>query len=237
MKLVIGGSSGFVGKELIRQGLSYPAITSIVALSRRETPVPPEAGAGTKLSSVVCDNFESYPDSIKKELEDADACIWTIAVTPSKLNSVPYDEACKISRDYAITAIQTLSELRPNQKEPLRFIYMSGHLAFRNRDEVPEALKTHGFVEYGLMRGDAESQVLGFAEQSEGTVQSCIAKPGLVDTPGQEKRSMPGVPNVDLPEVAAALLNQVVNGFEKDTLKNDDLIRIGRKALAEQQSA
>jgi hypothetical protein len=73
MKLVIGGSTGFVGAELIRQGLENPAITSIVALGRRETPHPPEA---TKLRSVVCDNFESYSDSVKKELEDADACIW-----------------------------------------------------------------------------------------------------------------------------------------------------------------
>jgi precorrin isomerase len=40
MKLVIGGSTGFVGAELIRQGLENPAITSIVALGRRETPPP-----------------------------------------------------------------------------------------------------------------------------------------------------------------------------------------------------
>jgi nucleoside-diphosphate-sugar epimerase len=77
MKLVIGGSTGFVGVELVRQALSNPAITSVVALSRRETPLPPEAGPdSTKLRSLVCDNFESYSDRIKKELEDADACIW-----------------------------------------------------------------------------------------------------------------------------------------------------------------
>jgi hypothetical protein len=77
MKLVIGGSTGFVATELIRQGLENPAITSIVALGRRETPAPADAGpAATKLTSVVCDNFESYSDSVKKELVDADACIW-----------------------------------------------------------------------------------------------------------------------------------------------------------------
>lgn len=76
MKLVIGGSTGFVATELIRQGIENPAITSIVALGRRETPVPADAVA--KLKSVVCDNFESYSDIVKKELEDADACIWYI---------------------------------------------------------------------------------------------------------------------------------------------------------------
>ena len=77
MKLVLGGSTGFVAAELIRQGLENPAITSIVALGRRETPAPPEAGpAAAKLKSVVCEDFESYSDSVKKELQDADAAIW-----------------------------------------------------------------------------------------------------------------------------------------------------------------
>ncbi len=77
MKLIIAGSTGFVGAELVRQSLGNPAITSIIALSRRENPGPPEAGpAAAKLTSIVCDNFESYPDSVKKELGNADACIW-----------------------------------------------------------------------------------------------------------------------------------------------------------------
>lgn len=76
MKIVIGGSSGFVGTELIRQALSNPAITSIVGLSRRETSLPPSTAGAEKLKSVVCDNFESYSDSVKRELHDVDACIW-----------------------------------------------------------------------------------------------------------------------------------------------------------------
>jgi hypothetical protein len=40
-----------------------------------------------------------------------------------------------------------------------------------------------------------------------------------------------------LQDFAAALLDQAVNGYEKDTLFNDDLVRIGQKALAERQKA
>jgi hypothetical protein len=85
MKIVIGGSTGFVGEELVRQALSHPAVTSIVAFSRRETPVPPDADSA-KLTSVICDDFASYSDSVKNKLEDADACIWydfDIFVVPS----------------------------------------------------------------------------------------------------------------------------------------------------------
>lgn len=78
MKLVIGGSTGFVGAELVRQALLHPSITSVVGLSRRETPVPQgiDASSASKLKSVACDNFEKYPDAVMSELHGADACIW-----------------------------------------------------------------------------------------------------------------------------------------------------------------
>lgn len=77
MKLIIGGSSGFVGTELVRQALTNPAITSIIGVSRRHTPVPPGSTDDSgKLKAVPCENFEIYSDSFENELKDADACIW-----------------------------------------------------------------------------------------------------------------------------------------------------------------
>jgi hypothetical protein len=79
MKLIIAGSTGFVATELIKQALSHPAITSIVALARRTTTVPQDLGPAadtTKLKPVVCDNFENYSESVKQELAGADTCIW-----------------------------------------------------------------------------------------------------------------------------------------------------------------
>ena len=73
-------------------------------------------------------------------------------MTPSKLASVPFEETCKISRDYATTAVQTLDSLRHGQNGPLRFLYISGHFAPRSVDEVPKELKNHSLVNYGLMR-------------------------------------------------------------------------------------
>jgi hypothetical protein len=36
------------------------------------------------------------------------------------------------------------------------------------------------------------------------------------------------VPSITVTEIAAAMLDQVVNGFEKEPLRNEDLVRIGR---------
>lgn len=79
MKLIVAGSTGFVGTEVIRQAISNPAVTSIIALARRQTDVPQDAGVNApKLKSVVCDNFDSYSDKVKNELRGANACIWYV---------------------------------------------------------------------------------------------------------------------------------------------------------------
>lgn len=81
MKLIIAGSTGFVGTEIIRQALSHPAITSVVGLARRPTSTPhnadPRADA-RKLKSVICEDFNNYTDNVKQELAEADACIWYV---------------------------------------------------------------------------------------------------------------------------------------------------------------
>ncbi|KAK9320902.1 hypothetical protein V1517DRAFT_340340 [Lipomyces orientalis] len=141
-----------------------------------------------------------------------------------KLKTIPFEETCKISRDYATTAIQTLDALR-HKHGPLRFLYMSGYFAPRSPAEVPKVLQDHGLINHGLLRvWRAETLILEYGEQSKGAVQSCAVKPKLIDAPGREKREVRGLPHIDLPDIAAALLDQVVNGFEKDTLSNADMI-------------
>lgn len=70
MKLILVGSTGFVGHEVLSQCLQHPAITSIVALSRRDLP------AHEKLQVTIIEDFLNYPDSIRERIKDADACIW-----------------------------------------------------------------------------------------------------------------------------------------------------------------
>ncbi|KAI9830715.1 MAG: hypothetical protein M1819_005379 [Sarea resinae] len=241
MKLIVAGSTGYVATEVIRQAISDPAITSIVALARRVTAVPPNATVvdAAKLKSVVCGDFGNYPESVKRELAGADACIWLLAVTPSKSTKLPWEETRKICLDYTMTGLETISHLpRDLASKPLRFIYTSGSNSERDPSKKPWVLGN-----YCLMRGEVESRVLDYAKTSQGAVDACVTKPGLIDTPGRTGlvmkamqtvgRSIIGLPQVDVSEIAATLLDQAVNGLEKDTLLNEDLIRIGRKALTD----
>lgn len=74
-----------------------------------------------------------------------------------KLKSLPWEDTVKISKDYAITAIQTVSSLPRKKDQPLRFVYMSGHFAPRERTEQPKVLIDQGMMEYGYLRVSSSS--------------------------------------------------------------------------------
>ncbi|KAM0249549.1 hypothetical protein ACHAQJ_008977 [Trichoderma viride] len=244
MKLIIVGSSGYVGKELIRQAINTPAITSVVGLARRETLVPENLNNPTdaaKLTSVVCDDFLNYSDHVKQQLSNADACIWLMAVTPRMSGTMPWEEVRKVCLDYTIAGLETLSKLpRSNTAKPLQFLYISGANTERDQTKKPWVMG-----DYCLMRGEVETRVLDFAKNSDGAVEVCILKPGLIRDSEQGNMlinvfqnvvtSIISLPIVYLNEIVATLLKQATKGFEKEMLENADIARIGREELAKHE--
>ncbi|KAK4069917.1 uncharacterized protein Triagg1_6712 [Trichoderma aggressivum f. europaeum] len=244
MKLIIVGSSGFVGKELVRQAIISPAITSVVGIGRRETPIPEslkDSSDATKFTSVVCDDFLNYPDNVKQHLSNADACVWLMAVTPRISSQMPWDEVRKICLDYTIAGLEELFKApRNNTTKPLHFVYVSGANAERDQSKKPWVLG-----DYCLMRGEVETRVLDFAKSSNSAIDACVVKAGLIRDPQQGNiltntlqnvaTSIISLPVVYLHDVAATLLNQATEGFEKETLECDDITRIGRRTYNPEQ--
>lgn len=63
-----------------------------------------------------------------------------------------------------------------------------------------------------------------------------MARPGWILSPEQEARQeVPGTPNLGVGVLAAALLDQALHGFHKDTLLHDDLVRLGGDAISQSQ--
>lgn len=73
--------------------------------------------------------------------------------------------------------------------------------------------------------------ILAYAKESQGAAQSQIAKSGFIKTPEKAVPQVPGLPTIELQDISAALLNQAVEGFEKETLFSDDMTRIGQHSL------
>jgi hypothetical protein len=88
-------------------------------------------------------------------------------------------------------------------------------------------------------QGETENQVLAFAAEHKDTgLEACVAKPGLISSPGAPLKnifitaaSWVGARTIDVSECAAAMIDQVMHGFEKDPLSNADLVRLGQEAL------
>lgn len=73
MKVIITGSTGFIGKAVLTQCLKNPTITELVALSRGDLP---EAATNPKLKVVIMKDFNSYSEDALDSMRGADACIW-----------------------------------------------------------------------------------------------------------------------------------------------------------------
>jgi uncharacterized protein YbjT (DUF2867 family) len=74
MKIILAGSTGGIGSEVLQQCLQHPSITSIVALSRRPLPAP--IASNPKLNVIIMEDFTSYSDSVLRQLDGAQACVW-----------------------------------------------------------------------------------------------------------------------------------------------------------------
>ncbi|KAI0116494.1 NAD(P)-binding protein [Nemania sp. FL0031] len=230
MKLIVTGATGFVGKELIRQSLLHPNITSVVALARSPVAIPetlPASADSSKLKAVVIQDYEVYPDEIKKEFSGAAACIWTVAITPTKSKMYDFKEVKRVCQTSTIAGLRAMHEAGP--ATPFRFLYMSGAAAERDQEKTPWYMP-----EYSLMRGETENQLLALGRELGG-IEVAAAKAGLVTEPGDFKRAAmgfavkvtTGIPSINVGTLVAAMLDQVVNGFEKEPLTPHDLIRIG----------
>ncbi|KAF7563554.1 hypothetical protein G7046_g565 [Stylonectria norvegica] len=235
MKLIIAGANGFVASEVIRQSLRSREITSVVALSRQ--PVVLEAGAqSAKLKTVIVEDYETYSDDVKKELAGANACIWTIAITPSKSKSFAFSEVKRICQDSTIAGFKAIHA--SGTSRPFRFIYMSGIGAERDQTKTPDWMP-----EYSLMRGETETQVLAYAAQHAEEVEVQIIKSGFITAPGYILKNVfasilkwtKGVGNVCIAEISAAMIDQALHGFQQEMLLNDDLVKVGQDALKLQE--
>ncbi|KAI0884915.1 NAD(P)-binding protein [Annulohypoxylon maeteangense] len=232
MKLIISGATGFVAKEVIRQSLSRSEITSVVALARKPIAIPEKLADGadpSKLRSVVVKDYDHYSEEVKKEFAGASACIWTVAITPSKSKMYDFEEVKRICQTCTLAGFNAICE--SGVSKPFRFLYMSGATTERDQTKTPRFLP-----QYSLMRGDTENKVLALASGLDG-VEACAAKPGFITAPGEILKSIAatmiqltaGVPSISVVDLAKVMLDQVVNGFEKEPLTPEDLARIAKK--------
>ncbi|RYO85250.1 hypothetical protein DL766_000106 [Monosporascus sp. MC13-8B] len=222
MKLVITGATGFVGREVVRQSLARPEITSVVALARSPVSIPaPETlppGADTsKLRAVKIADYAEYSEDVRRE---------TVAITPAKSRGYDWEVVKRVCHTSTLAGLAALCEAGPAQ--PFRFLYASGSAAERDQTKKPRFMP-----QYSLLRGETENQVLAYAAAHDG-VEACAAKPGLILAGGGALRAalgslvywVSGMRPIAVTDLARVMLDQVIHGFEREPLMDGDLVRL-----------
>jgi hypothetical protein len=133
----------------------------------------------------------------------------------------------RVCQSSTMVGLRTIHEA--GMGKPFRFVYMSGIAAERDQTKTPSFKP-----QYSLMRGETESQVLAFAKEKG--FEAVAAKPGLITDGGVAKRVFAtavhygmNVPSVKVEQCAAAMLEQVVKGIEREPMLNDDLVEVAER--------
>lgn len=136
MKIIITGSTGFIGGEVLKQALAHPSITSIVSLSRKA--LPEAVSSNPKLKAIILPDFLTYTPEVLDELKGAEACIWSLGLPAKDSNDLV--ECKKIEVGYTGAAAKAFSQtLAPPLKAEgrvFRFVYLSGQFAERDVDKM-----------------------------------------------------------------------------------------------------
>ncbi|KAF2657762.1 NAD(P)-binding protein [Lophiostoma macrostomum CBS 122681] len=235
MKLVVTGATGFVGQEVIRLALQNRAITSTIALARSNVSVPENGGPDadtSKLKSVVLTDWENpYPEHVIEQLKGADACVWTLAITPKKSKGLEFEAVMKVCHDYTIKGLNQIASVA---NKPFRFIYTSGAPAERDQTKIPPF-----HPDYCLMRGRVENAVLDLATRLAPAVEVAIIRSGCVEGPGHPKTEAVTriwehygpTPWVHVTELAATMIEQGLHGINMNTLYANDIEEIRSSVL------
>ncbi|KAL4896992.1 hypothetical protein BDV59DRAFT_82843 [Aspergillus ambiguus] len=222
MKVILAGATGFIGQEVLSQCLAHPSITSIVALCRRELPI---THPKLHVHCMQDQDYLSYSDpQLSASLRGADACIWTLGVTPSRASdeqvfrrvTLEYtSQAAKAFNDAFTASIEAIQGASAGHK--FRFVYFSGGMAERDQS------KPLWFnAAYRRVRGQAENVLLEEAAAHSTTFESYIMRPGMVlSRQGSFIDRVRGLaPSVRVDVLARAAIDVTVQGHSEKIWEN-----------------
>ncbi len=220
MKVVLSGSTGFIGGEILTQCLNHPSITSVLVLTRRDSGGLAE---NPKTKVIIVKDFISYDELTINELKTADAAIWCMGTFTG-------DE--RVDIEYPLTFIKAI-KTRPRGSTPFRYVHLGG--AFTEpppRDGQKERFLWF-YTNGRRVRGAAEARVLGSTEDgSQGEFSVYLVKPGAVlpkDGAFLQRCILGDSLSIRINELGATMVDLAVQGNEQKVFHNQEIIKYGRK--------
>lgn len=219
MKVIVAGSTGYIGREVLAHCLNHASITSVIILTRRQIPAEP---SHPKAKLITVNDFMAYDASTLDELQSADAAIWCIGTYTG-------DEKVDIELPLAFLKAVTT---RSRGSELFRYVHVGGAFTEPPPKKGQEPRALWYFTNGRRVRGAAEAKVMEFQEQ--GKLEVYIVKPGAVfaKNAGFWQWCVGDSVSVKIDELAAAMVDLVVRGNEGKVLLNREIAKRGRDLQA-----
>lgn len=220
MKVIIAGSTGYIGREVLAFCLKHPAITAIIVLTRRQSN---NGSAHPKVNTVLVDDFTAYDESALTELKTADAAIWCIGT---------YTGDEKVDIELPVTFLKAINiTTRPVGATPFRYIHLGGAFTEPPPQDGQEPRTLWYFTNGRRIRGAAEARVREF--DKPGALEVYVVKPGAVfaKNAGFWQWCVGDSVSVKIEELAAAMGDLALQGNGDRVLLNRQVAECGRNLL------
>ncbi|KAI4098501.1 MAG: hypothetical protein LQ339_006379 [Xanthoria mediterranea] len=219
MKILLTGPTGHIGSNVLQAALLHPAITSIIAFSRRQLPTPfPDPQ--NKLQLIIQSDFTHYSDDVLEVCAGAEACIWGMGVANMETRrSIIVDSAIAAARAFVDAKIA-------GEGNKFRFVHLSG--TFVEKDQK----KSLWFMNEGRkIRGETEVELMKMEKEHPEALVAYIARPGVVTA---TKSFFPALLEplarfINVEDLAAKMLDTAINGHHTQTLEVDVLRDEGKR--------
>ena len=137
MKVIVTGSTGTVGAEVVRQAVTDDDIEELFLLARKPTET-----IHPKISQIIHKNFLDY-NGLESVFKEADACIWCLGISQTQVSKEDY---FTITHDYTVAAAKAMLAANPS----ISFLFLSGQGADSSERSSVRFAKVKGQTENAL---------------------------------------------------------------------------------------
>jgi uncharacterized protein YbjT (DUF2867 family) len=138
MKVIITGSTGTVGSEVVRQAVADNDIEQVILLARNPADIMHH-----KITQIIHKNFLDY-SGLEDVFKKADASVWCLGISQTKVTKEDY---FVITHDYAVAAAKAMLAANPS----ITFLFLSGQGADSSEKSRVRFAKVKGQTENALI--------------------------------------------------------------------------------------
>jgi uncharacterized protein YbjT (DUF2867 family) len=218
IKVIITGSTGMVGEGVLHECLNHSEVESVLVINRRTCDVK-----HPKLKEIIHQDFSDF-SSIENELSEYNAAFFCMGVSSVGMKE---DKFTHLTYDLTMALAKPLAKLNPD----ITITYVSG---------VATDSTEKGRSMWARVKGKTENDIINLPIKAGFAFRPGVITPTKVlkNTYTAYKVMKPLLPVFrflfpryvsSIRELGLAMINVVLNGYDKKVLEVKDIVKLGKE--------